>query len=331
MDHSEQKHGTSLLGVLFDLTMDFKSDIEPLFNKMRPVLRSMDKQREQVVGKFRPLMMVFVVYLMICLLLPYIDLGVPRSLRGNLFYFLLTIGSMFFLVVITIYYRTFREMQRTADQRFYSALSRYLGEDLMYMQEAPGFDDHTSSRLWMPSYSHLEASNLIQGNFRQRAFTFTQVEADWHFLDPLKPDKKVFSGLVLTYQLPEKFGRWDMIAEKGHAAFQKLEGILGPVIHPDQTDLTERYQLISRLEESMNESFLRTFFEFETTLKTSRLIRKHLTLVLTDQMLILAIPVHDRFWEMINWRPYEHPDFLLHQLLPILGAARVADSIGPLK
>lgn len=306
--------------------MELKPDIKPLFSKMQPVLKAMDLQREQVVGKFRPLMIIFIVYLMICLLLPYIDLGVPRSLKGNLFYFLMTIGAMFFLVVVSIYFRTFREMQDRVDQLFYSALSRHLADDLMYLQEAPGFDEHASTRLWMPPHNHFEARNLIEG-FLGNSFTFAQVEAEYRYLDPLKSDKKVFSGLVLTFAIPEKAGRFELIAEKDHPVFEKLSGKISPIARPEGQDLTERYCHLSHQDEEVNEQVLTRFYELDDLLKGIRLTRRNMMLVMTDRLMILGIPLHDRFWERINWTPYARLSYLDHQIVPIIGAARLSEVI----
>lgn len=292
-------------------------DNGPLFDRMKPTLRSMEKHREEVVSKFRPLLMVFAIYAMVCLMIPYLDLGIPRNLRGNMFYFLLTIGLLSFSVVIAIYHRAHKELQLTIYQKFYEGLARQMGEEVAFMKQVPDYDAHLANDMWGLAYNHFEARNLMQGAFEGLDFSFVQATVEQRFMESMRSDKVLFDGMIISFKLPVADLPDGLIIGKGHPAYDEMAEKGKTITSNDKAAIISRYVFLSKGDWSLSPDFVRTFLNLDEHLRLARVIRKDLIVVIRNGVLTLAVPVYDRFWELVNWNSFETEEFISLQQLPI--------------
>ncbi len=273
--------------------------------------------------------MVFATYAMVCFLMPYMDFGIPRNLRGNMFYFLLTIGLLSFSVVIAIYHRAYKELQIIVFQKFYQGLAQQLGEELQFQKKAPGFDAHLESDLWGMAYSHFDASNLIHGTLDGSAFSFAQVAVQQRVMDSLRTDKLLFQGVVLTFELTNGAHLDGVIIGKSHPSYFKFSEKGKALISGEPGALVPRYLFFSNDNQMPGPFFIKNLMELDDDLRSHRVIRQgqDLILVIRNGLLTVAIPVYDRLWELVNWKTFESPEFLSRQILPFTGTLKLANSV----
>lgn len=287
----------------------------------------MELSREEVVSKFRPVLMVFAVYTMICFMIPYLDFGVPRNLRGNMFYFFITIGLLAFSVVVAIYYKAFKDLQLLIHQQFYLGLSRHLGNDIGFLKEVPDYDAHLAGDMWGLAYNHFEARNLIQGKYQDVVFSGVQATVEQRFVDTLRSDKVIFDGMVVSFELSGANHPEALIIGKSHPSFEQLESKGKALIHEDRLELTSKYHLLAKEDFKIDPSFVRVLLELDENLRLHRVIRKDLIIVIRNGIMTVAVPVYDRLWELVNWKAFETEQFLTRQLLPLKGALKMSRSL----
>lgn len=287
----------------------------------------MEIHREEVVSKFRPLLMVFAVYAMVCFMLPYLDFGMPRNLRGNMFYFLLTIGLLAFSVVVAVYYKAFKDLQLQMHQQFYLGLTRHLGEDIGFLKEVPDYDSHLAGDMWGLAYNHFEARNLMQGKYEKSVFSAVQATVEQRFMDTLRSDKVLFDGIIVSFELSKADYPDSLIIGKSHPSYEQLETQGKALIDDDHLELAPRYHFLAGEDWMPDSTFIRTLMELDEALRLHRLLRKELIVVIRNGVLTIAIPVYDRLWELVNWKPYESEQFLSRQLLPLTGALKLSKSL----
>lgn len=308
--------------------MDIKTpDIKTLFDRMKPTLRSMEQHREEVVSKFRPLLMVFAVYAMICFMMPYLDLGVPRNLRGNMFYFLLTIGLLAFSVVVAIYYRAYKELQLTLNQKFHLGLTRHLGDDIEFLKDVPDYDAQLSGDMWGIAYNHFEARNLMRGIYQGAEFSFVQASVEQRFMDSLRSDSTIFEGFILSFELSNRDHPDALIVGRSHPSFSDMETKGTLLTGEGRTGLASRYLLLSNVQWAPGPAFVESLLDLDESLRLQRTIRQDLIVMIRRGVLTVSVPVYDRLWELVNWKPFESEPFLTSQLLPLDGALKLSRSI----
>ncbi|MDW3192042.1 MAG: hypothetical protein R8G66_06750 [Cytophagales bacterium] len=291
---------------------------------MKPTLRSMEQYREQIVSKFRPLLMVFAVYAMVCFLMPYLDFGLPRNMRGNMFYFLLTIGLLSFSVVTAIYFRAYKELQLINFQKFHLGLSRHLADDLGYLKEVPDYDAQISRDMWGVAYNHFEARNLLQGTYEGVTFSSVQAKVEQRFIESLRSDQVLFDGMIVSVALPVATITEGLIIGRSHPAYASLEKKCKAL--RGEGGLTDRYFLLTKSDWDPNPEFVNALLELDEQLRLQRLIRNDLIIVIRNGILTLAVPIYDRLWELVNWKPLETEEFLSRELLPLHGALQLGRS-----
>lgn len=268
--------------------------------------------------------MVFAVYAMVCFLMPYLDFGLPRNMRGNMFYFLLTIGLLSFSVVTAIYFRAHKELQLVNFQKFHLGLSRHLASELGYLKEVPDYDAQMSRDMWGVTYNHFEARNLLQGMYEGLTFSSVQATVEQRFIESLRSDQVLFEGMIVSVALPEANDKEGLIIGRSHPGYDALQEKAKAL--RDENGLTDRYFLLSNSDWEPAPNFVRALMVIDEQLRLQRVIRKDLIIVLRNGVLTMAVPVYDRLWELVNWKPLETEEFLSRQLLPFSGALELARS-----
>ncbi len=271
--------------------------------------------------------MVFAVYAMVCFMMPYLDFGVPRNLRGNMFYFLLTIGLFAFSVVVAIYYKAYKDLQYQMHQQFYLGLSRHLDEDIGFLKEVPDYDAHLSDNMWGLAYNHFEARNLIQGRYSGAVFSAVQATVEQRFMDSLRSDKVIFDGIIISFELTHSDQPDALIIGRSHPSHAQLASEGKPIMSEDRVELAPRYLLLCEENWVPTSTFVDSLLELDEALRLHRVIRKELTIVIRNGILTVAVPVYDRLWELVNWKPFESEQFLSRQLLPLNGALKLSGSL----
>lgn len=302
-------------------------DINWLYERMKPTLRSMEQHREAVISKFRPLLMVFAGYTMICFLIPYMDFGIPRGLRGNMFYFLLTIGLLSFSVITAIYYRAFKEIQVTIYRQFYQGLSMVLGKDFEYKKEITDDSMHMSNNFLGLTYNHLELKNLIKGEMDGMVFSFVQARAEQRLLDPLRTDKRLFEGLVFSLELTLINPPTGLIVGKKHPFYEKYLHVRKPLVLSHRREIAAKYFYLAGDQTTPGNEFVTSLINFDEQLTLERITRQDLILTISDNRLTVSIPLYDRLWELVNWKPIDSLSFLNRQMLPFTGAWQLANDL----
>ena len=269
--------------------------------------------------------MVFAVYAMVCFMMPYLDFGIPGNLRANMFYFLLTIGLLSFSVVVAIYYRAHQELKKTLDQIFYLGLSRHLGEGLSYLKNVPDYDKQLWAKMWGLDYNQFEARNLLQGTFKDTVFSWVHATVEQRSVDSLRSDKVIFEGMILKFELRHADHPKTLIIGRSHPSFARLVTKARPLVDERPSGLTPRFFMLTDEDWVPGAKFVHALTKLDESLRLHRVIRKDLIIVIQDGFLTVAVPVYDRLWEMIHWRPFETEVFLSRQLLPLTAIKTLAD------
>ncbi len=274
--------------------------MDETYKRLHPVLLSIDTLRENLFRKFRPMMGVFAFYFFVCLLFPYVDLGVPRYLRGGVFYFLLVAGALGLFVVLTIYYRQMQELSTLTRARLAQGLAARL-QGISYLEQDQDLEQRLKASSLFGTFDSYEGSDLLKVDLGAYTLQEVQVRLTRTVEANLPRSVPVFSGRVYVIEYQDIA----QLSAKGVIHFEKPKFRSGvPSSRPSLADETE-----AKLS-GYTDALLTFLGEISTEAFQRRQVTMGLSFFFGDDHILIRFEENRKFTEMFNWEPWNTPKFL---------------------
>jgi len=277
----------------------FPSDL--FFEQLHPLLLSIDTVRNQVFRKFQPIMAVFAVYLFITFMFPYVDLGVPRQFRGNVFYFLLLAGGVGFFVVFVIYFRQMQEVLADCNLRWSKALGSN-GPEWGYSEREVNLDALLRLSALFSSFDEYDGQSMVTFSEDDTlGITQLDVKLTDRTEEPLPKENDVFEGkiCILTFQQV-------LLATPLKLEFERkwsVEGLKAVLNDEERQKAKNVSSGVVLMLEAMAQEIV-----------DSRRLAEPPAFWFYQNMLFVRIEHSFRFTDVLNWEPWDNEAFVASRL-----------------
>ncbi len=289
-------------------------DIAEIYRRMRPVLQSMDEEKDNLLGRFRPVMAIFFFYGAICFMVPYTNIVAPNQ-RYGLFYFLLISGGLAFAIVLLLYYRQTQELNTKLRQQFVMGLSGALGGDVHYHASANDLQFPQDINTLLGPFHAYQVRNLLIGKFplgHLSAFDFKAFHRPEDFLRAMETP---FDGRFYLYEFPlESHTVWLVPRTLLRTATQE-----GKESDPGLLrELTRRYAVFppegeqyDLLRDPEVDALINAMSE---QVKKDGLSKHDLAFRFSENQMIIAMQENRSFLESFNWQNHDREEYVEVQL-----------------
>lgn len=296
-------------------------DTAEIFRRMRPVLARMDKTKDQLLARFRPVMAIFFCYGAICFMVPYTNL-VSAGNRGGLFYFLLISGGLAFSVVLLLYYRQSLELNIGLRRQFVQGMTIAFGPGVTYQAKADEMQFPQDINTFLGAFHGYQVRNLVIGKFPLGHLSTYDFKAFRKPEDFFRSTETVFDGRFYMYEFPLRT-----------PSFWLVPKTLGPLQLPEANEpglvreLTRRYAIFppeaEQFEILRDPEVNEVINRMSEEVKKDGLTKHDLALRFSENQMIMALQENRSFLETFNWQPMDREDYVTLQLRPMNLAAEL--------
>ncbi len=278
------------------------SAFEEVYAKMDSFLRAADTRRESVISRYRPMMALFAFYLFICFLFPYVDFGVPRYLRGNLFWFLAIVGCLALAIVLIIYYQHFTSVQRELRAAFLQRLSAVMDKEWYYAKEDQSLEGYLRESSFHSGYDTWVAENYIAGNLQEMVVQQVDLRLLKGEMYPLPKQKLYYEGNLLVCEFDHYF------AFSGNAKFV--------IRNPSRF----RQDVLKSFSDTETRDWFESLDSFAPWLNQHvferRFVKEPVHLIFQSGRVIMIWRRNQNFADHFNWQSWRDKDFFASQVWP---------------